>query len=502
MLLALVLLASIEAAALLHRIPTARVRRPHMSGAAGSASGGGGDLEGGSNDERNAQLASLRNMWAAPVDTPDSETKRSDDAQRLGIMLDLPLCRFSWCLLPHQPMTLNIWQPQYTLMLGSLLSGTGPHYYLHVLLPGGAESLGQPGYELRPGTKASLTGTLMRIVYAQREGDQRLTIVVQGLARGVVLNATQDLPYSRADVQILPDGEVLRAAARSSTRLLRQIPKLDAKATAESDVPPSVLRRMVVAAAAAEARAWIEYEALPLSMDSAGSVSSVNQLNAEGFVEASENAEKSVREALNEVPMPADVAADTLYDFEGSFVLEATRTALQTDGETEAEETEAESAEAEALALLEVQLWVELDDLLTKLRSLATANPQSVPTPAYMLGMLPPPPATGWPLSFKLQAIADLLRVEYEAELGKPVVGLRKQSYVPMDERYPASRRAERLSWVVWEMIGDQRIGVNSMEATPYQALIEAEGTAERLRLALLKTREIKERLRNMDSYT
>ena len=80
-------------------------------------------------------------------------------------------------------------------------------------------------------------------------------------------------------------------------------------------------------------------------------------------------------------------------------------------------------------------------------------------------------------------------------------MGLRKQSYVPVDERYPARRRAERLSWVVWEMIGDQRIGVNSLEGTPYQALIEAEGTAERLRLALLKTREIKERLRNMDSY-
>ena len=241
--------------------------------------------------------------------------------------------------------------------------------------------------------------------------------------------------------------------------------------------------------------------------------------NADGFVEASEDAEKSVREALNEVPMPADVAADTLYDFEGSFVLEATRTALQAmradegaqsgedapaapaDAEKEAEEAEAEAAEAEALALLEVQVWVELDDLLQKLRSLAASNPQSVPTPTYMLGMLPPPPATGWPESFKLQAIADRKRVEYEAELGKPVVGLRKQSYVPVDERYPSRRRAERLSWVVWEMIGDQRIGVNSLEGTPYQALIEVEGTAERLRLALLKTREIKERLRNMDSY-
>ena len=89
--------------------------------------------------------------------------------RRLGLLLDLPLCRFSWCILPHSQITINIWQPQYTLMFSSLLAEKDKeHYYMHVLLPGGAESLGQDGYELVPGSKASLTGTLMRVAYAQR----------------------------------------------------------------------------------------------------------------------------------------------------------------------------------------------------------------------------------------------------------------------------------------------------------------------------------------------
>ena len=59
-------------------------------------------------------------------------------------------------------------------------------------------------------------------------------------------------------------------------------------------------------------------------------------------------------------------------------------------------------------------------------------------------------------------------------------------------------RRAERLSYVVWAIIGDQKVGVNAPGGSPYQALLEAEGTAERLRLALLKVREIKRRLEDM----
>ena len=204
----------------------------HMAaGGVGSASGGGGDLSGGSDKERNEQLDVLRSMFAkessseSPADLTAAiaEPGAAEDASKLGLLLDLPLCRFSWCVLPHHQLTLNIWQPQYTLMFSSLLASPPPHYYLHVLLPGGAESLGADGFELQPGTKSSLAGTLMRVVYAQRQPDSRLTLVVQGLGRGVVIRPTQMLPYSRGDVQLLPDSESLIAAARASARWLRQL---------------------------------------------------------------------------------------------------------------------------------------------------------------------------------------------------------------------------------------------------------------------------------------
>ena len=68
-----------------------------------------------------------------------------------------------------------VWQ----LMFEKILAGPGPHYYFHVLLPGGAESLGKPEFALAPGTKAPLAGTLVKIVLAQREEDSRLSLVVQ-----------------------------------------------------------------------------------------------------------------------------------------------------------------------------------------------------------------------------------------------------------------------------------------------------------------------------------
>lgn len=146
------------------RLPVAARGRVTMAaGGAGSLARGGGDLSGGGDAERNAQLDSLRAMFAAgeAEAAAGGEPGAAADALRLGLHLDLPLCRFSWAALPHHQLQLNIWQPQYTLMFSKLLSTPPPHYYMHVLLPGGADSLGKPEYELRPGTQAPLAGTLM-----------------------------------------------------------------------------------------------------------------------------------------------------------------------------------------------------------------------------------------------------------------------------------------------------------------------------------------------------
>ena len=233
-----------------------------MSGAVGTAAGGGGDLSGGNDEARNAQLATLRNMMFAEPD--EAEARGATVAERVGgLLLDLPLVRYSWCLLPHHQIAMSVWQPQYTLLFDKLLAQPPPHYYLHVLLPGGAESLGQPGYELEPGTKSSLVGTLVRIVFARRNADATLTLVVQGLCRGAVLRPTQYLPYSRGDVQVLPDAEALRVAARAAARFTRGRPAAAAPSAAAR-------RRMVAAAASVEASCWFGYEAVQLAVDEEG----------------------------------------------------------------------------------------------------------------------------------------------------------------------------------------------------------------------------------------
>ena len=101
-----------------------RAPSPRMvgGGAAGTAAGGGGDLSGGNDEQRNKQVASLRARFNAPdaEDVPAEEAVEAAAekvaAQKLGLLLDLPLCRYSWCLLPGHQVAMSVWQPQYTLM--------------------------------------------------------------------------------------------------------------------------------------------------------------------------------------------------------------------------------------------------------------------------------------------------------------------------------------------------------------------------------------------------
>ena len=104
----------------------------------------------------------------------------------------------------------------------------------------------------------------MRIVASLREEMQTstdgpkvegLVMVVQGLARVHVTKQTQGSPYSRADVMLAPDAEVIRASARLSRKWLRST---DGPGLRRTD---GVLRtQLALAAAAAEEDYWREYE--------------------------------------------------------------------------------------------------------------------------------------------------------------------------------------------------------------------------------------------------
>merc|ERR1712070_262667 len=170
-------------------------------------------------------------------------------------------------------------------------------------------------------------------------------------------------------------------------------------------------------------------------------------------------------EAAAEVAEAADAAEVAEAADAADAVVEASSSRVET--------SEGAAAEARDLSLLEIQVWLELDDLLNLIRSLSAEAMQRVPVPSQMLGLLPPPPPNGgWPESFRLAEISSQLDDRYAA-LTKPSAErpdegsdalMRALAYVPVDEDYPVRRRAERLSWVVWTVIGGQSVGVNVRE--------------------------------------
>ena len=111
-------------------------------------------------------------------------------------------------LLPHQQTILNVWQPQYTHMFEELVRGPEPWLYAHVQLPGGRDNIGNPDYDLKNETSlAPRTGTLMRVARYEKQPDNRWAVWVQGVSRCRVERALRNMPYARADVRIIPDGE-------------------------------------------------------------------------------------------------------------------------------------------------------------------------------------------------------------------------------------------------------------------------------------------------------
>ena len=74
------------------------------------------------------------------------------------VLRDLPLWRIQSATLPGSQAVYHIHVPHYTCMFGELLDRPKPHRFGHMLLPGGSVNLGNPAFELRPGTSAPLIG--------------------------------------------------------------------------------------------------------------------------------------------------------------------------------------------------------------------------------------------------------------------------------------------------------------------------------------------------------
>jgi Lon protease-like protein len=465
-------------------------------------------------------------------------------------------------------------------MFSTLIDRPAPHYYMHVHQPAS-------GSTTSSGDGKKPSGTLMRVVYSRRDPDQRLTLVVQGVARASVTRETQALPYMRADVQILPDAESLLAASISVRRHLRAASEA-AAADPSSAAPfpaaasPSVRRRLTMAVAVAEAQACAPYEALTLSAEADGSMAPLCQFNASrAAVDAMTASDplaggRNVADAIAAAPMapavcyrpvgwrppPAGVPEGGEKDdlFEGSPLLQmledadegvdcrvSAEAAAAARGESAEAEAEMEAAaEAEAtLVQLEIQVWLEIDEMLRAAVEVLVPRrrPQRVcvglpgnteraprrpalPIPSQLVGLLPPTPSAGWPPNFELAAVFRKLHHGFDAQGGARRDWARNDAvcFVPVAAAYPTRRRAERLSYLVWQLLGveagteggqggktgkmgqgvtagKESSGGHETEveqetetgaACPLRVALETSSTADRLRLALLRMRAVK----------
>jgi len=249
---------------------------------------GRGDLKGGMDAERNAQIAALKKQFYSvpqPSDeVPEGETSVGSevsgsespaDAQEtglsmLGVLKDAPLCRWEMCMLPGYNQVLNVWQPMYTHMFESLMAQPEPRYYVHLQTPGGTKNLMNPDFSLKVGSKAPMVGVLMRIVDAERREDSRLAIVVQGLGRVRVLEETQKEPYARASVQLLPDDEIIASYYSKAKELIQ-----GDEGPAEVKGLEGWIHTISQAAAVASEEGWREFEVDSSSLGSEGAGVSV-----------------------------------------------------------------------------------------------------------------------------------------------------------------------------------------------------------------------------------
>ena len=431
----------------------------------------GGDLEGGRDKDRNANVQALKSLFYQSAESDNATTTaNATAAAEIGLLRDIPIARFQFVLLPHQQCAFNIFQPQLVHMYETLLATPEPWYYLHAILPGGAENLGNPEYALPTtvngdaGPSATLQGTLMRVVAQKRRPDARITLICHGLCRAVVLRGTQALPYSRCDVQMLPDVEQLRAWKRRG----------------------AVDDAAMLAAAVAEENCWRRFEFAPIEIRNAIPPPFAN-VNPEYLAECASRA--AALEEASELPTPSvsDAGCDD------ALRCEMVRAVLDAAEVAAADDDEDDEDDAKQLSTLEVQAWLELDAFL---RSVAAKKGGELPTPAQLVSLLPPPPQpTGWPEEFVLDQAAITLRERAAAQEAMNLFNpglVDSEPYVPCSnsDDYPARRRQQRLSFAIWATV--------CQDNKELQSVLEVAGTSDRLRLAVLRLRELREELGSM----
>jgi Lon protease-like protein len=413
----------------------------------------------------------------------DNATRAEFDVST-GMIYNLPLWRVPWVELPGRSNCLNVHEPLYTNMFETILrhstgstgtTSTAPFYVGHLHLPGGTKNLKSPDpkYRLRSWDgvgvdrnnilspreeaetdhdRSAVLGTLLRISDYRRMSDGRLLLLVQAVERFVVTQAQQELPYSTAHVQLLPDTEEVEDSDWITARPEGDVVTARALALAESfqrwhryefentmlplplqaDLQPD----QVVGSALAKVLPYAPYS----------SVVDVEHLAKETLENTNLSPTTLSSSSLSSDQATTDDSLRTLeYRLLQGRILNQPSTPLG-------------RLESLTCDQLEIRLWLALNDFLQHTRT---------PVSPVLFGLLPW--KNDWPLSFVLKRIGDTIAAQTEKD----------HKYVRVSPHYPAARRQKRLAYAVAALLEDLDT-VNDFR----QELLEIPST--RMRLAML----------------
>ena len=393
---------------------------------------------------------------------------------QFGVYSNLLTYRASWTELPGFQHVMNVTDPDYANMLMRCVSSSRPWYFGHVYLPEGADG-DEYNYRLERGSDAPLIGALMQVSDYRLLDDGDVSVVVQALGRFMVIDSIQSSPYGIANVEMLPDQEMVDHYFEEAE---------DTAATFDFALNDDA-RGAACAGAVADAGTWRDYEFQDATLDGndgknlppvanfdVNAASPVNT-NADGVVHA------AIEEYLSQSPSNM-VHSECSIDIDGPDIA-----------------TEEDAIDAE------FQLWCELDNLAKILTKLNPKANTEMPIPTQILGLLPADKdGRSWPKGFKLS--------RYTRKMSNVYSILEKNSNLQLNrdepdqlktvEGYPRLRRARRLSYTVWALL-DTILGddyIKEEDRITKQQILEMNSTTARLKIALLRVRQINETLQQV----
>jgi Lon protease-like protein len=400
----------------------------------------------------------------------NNDTKVSLDPSS-GILRNLPMWRVQWTELPGRSNVLNIHEGIYTNMFESIISNGKPCYVGHLYLPDGSNNIKSTNDCFRLKTwqeeitsrqeapdpsqpRSAVVGTLLNVTDYRRLTDGRIVLLVQALERFVVTHVQRQLPYSIADVQLLPDtdesdgymegmleGEARQARAKAVDMSLRY--HLYEHADMRLPLPESKTGLSVYEAFRSNLATVLPFSAFSKRL----------KISAEAPVDTVAEEELTLKEGFEDAEAPA-LEARLL---EGGIL----------NGPPTHPEVPCSLSSKSSLYDIEYHLWLAVNNFL-----LATEMPIS----PHMLALLQKRDA--WPKNFVLKKTLEAyLVVNKSRDDGKVIVAV-SHGYVFLPRDYPDLRRQRRVSFTLAHLLegyyGEESMGLR-------QLLLEIPSTRMRL---------------------